>query len=159
MDPVELLEEQHALVKKLFHDFEEADADREALFADIADNLAGHTTIEERLFYPAVYVGEMKERLEEAVEEHLSVKRLIADLLELDVDDEAFAAKMKVLQEQVEHHVEEEESALFPKVPDILDEERRAELGEAMRELFDEELEREPRRKVPGETAEAPDLR
>src|SRR3712207_7403878 len=86
------------------------------LFARIADNLAAHATIEEKLFYPSVYVGPTADKLQEAVEEHLSAKRVMADLLDMDPLDAQFKAKMKVLQELVEHHVEEEEKDLFKDV-------------------------------------------
>ena len=83
---------------------------------EIADALAVHATIEERHFYPAVKEKRTEEILFESVEEHLEIKRAIADLLALEAIDETFEAKVKVLQEDVEHHVEEEENQLFPKV-------------------------------------------
>ena len=90
---------------------------REAgVFDEIADDFAAHGEIEEKIFYPAVYVGELKEKLQEAVEEHLAAKRIVADLLEMEPTDEQFDPKMKVLRELIEHHVEEEEGELFPLV-------------------------------------------
>jgi hypothetical protein len=72
--------------------------------------------MEEKIFYPSVYVGPLKDALKEAVEEHLGAKRVIADLLAMKPSDEQFDAKMTVLKEEIEHHVKEEEGSLFPKV-------------------------------------------
>src|SRR3712207_1728016 len=118
MDAIKLLEQQHREVESLFEKFESAtDADAKMeLFTLIADALTAHVSIEEKIFYPSVYVGPTADKLREAVEEHLSAKRVIADLLDMDAADEQFAAKMKVLQELVEHHVEEEEDDLFKSV-------------------------------------------
>lgn len=158
MDPVKLLKQQHALVKELFEKFEDAEDDRDEIFQQIADNFAAHSKIEEKLFYPAVYVGDLKDKLLEAVEEHLSVKRVIADLLEMESDNDTFDAKVKVLKEQIEHHVEEEENELFPKSAKVLDKEPREELGDAMAEMFEREMEGEPSSKIPAQTDEAAPL-
>jgi hemerythrin superfamily protein len=123
MSAIDLLESQHREVEKLFASLEEA-TDREgkaALFDDIADKLAIHAAIEEHHFYPTVRARRTEDILLESLEEHLSIKRVLADLLDTDVEDETFDAKVKVLKEQVEHHVGEEESDLFPKVQKLLD--------------------------------------
>ena len=73
-----------------------------------------------------------EEILLESVEEHLAIKRVIADLLQLDADDETFAAKIKVLEDEVAHHVEEEEETLFPRVERMFDDEALESLGDAM---------------------------
>jgi hypothetical protein len=67
-----------------------------------------------------------------SLEEHLSLKRLLADLLELPPDDPTFEPKFKVLQEQTEHHHGEEEQHLFPKVRDLIGASERAALGQRM---------------------------
>jgi len=90
------------------------------------------------------------------VEEHLEIKRVIADLLEMDAADENFQAKVKVLQEDVEHHVEEEETVLFPKVAKLFDEAALTEIAKAMQDTQDELIrEGNPRNAIPGETGEA----
>ena len=90
----------------------------------------------------------------EAVEEHLGAKRLLADMLDTDVEDQAFDAKLKVLKEQVEHHVKEEEFELFPKVLELFSEEKLEQLGERLVELSANVREgvAEPREMVPEET-------
>lgn len=128
------------------------------LFTRIADNLAGHCAIEEKIFYPSVYVGPTADKLHEAVEEHLGAKRLIADLLDMRPEEPQFKAKVSVLEEMIRHHVEEEESSLFKSVRQILTRSELLSLGEQMEEMFDQLLQTEPRLQVPTETAEAPPL-
>jgi iron-sulfur cluster repair protein YtfE (RIC family) len=160
MDATQLLKKQHAEVRGLFGEFESATdiAEKQQLFDEIADDLAAHCTIEEKVFYPAVYVGPLKEKLREAVEEHLGAKRLIADLLDLEPEDEQFDAKMKALQEQVEHHVEEEEGTIFPEVKRNFSVDELSAMGEQMAQMFDELQDSEPRKSVPEETEAPPSL-
>src|SRR4051794_26180838 len=120
MNALDLLTEQHEEVSQLFKKFDKlgdgSDKERQELFLMIADRLSAHATIEELYFYPSVKAGNTEDILRESLEEHLAVKRLLADLLEMELADENFNAKMTVLQENVEHHVEEEQDELFPKV-------------------------------------------
>lgn len=156
MDAISLLTDQHEEVSKLFKKFEKLDDDavseRRELFIMIADRLSAHATIEELYFYPAAKSEKTEEMLVESVEEHLVVKRLIADLLEMEPADENFVAKMKVLRENVDHHVEEEEGELFPKTKKLLDEDQLLALGVQMKAEFDELMEAEPRNEVPEQT-------
>jgi hemerythrin superfamily protein len=154
MDAINLLEEQHREVEALFEKYEKATDGRtkQAVFNAIADNLAAHATIEEKLFYPSVYVGELKDQLKEAVEEHLAAKRVIADLMAMSPSDSMFDAKVKVLQEQIEHHVGEEEDDMFPDVRKLMPKRELEALGEAMEQMFDELMAGAPRQAVPGET-------
>lgn len=158
MSAIDLLESQHRQVEKLFAQIENASDEQRkaALFEQIADKLAVHAAIEEHQFYPAVKEKRTEDILLEAVEEHLAMKRLLADLLKLDAGDQTFDAKIKVLKEEVEHHVKEEESDLFPKVKKILSAD---ELDAVEQEMVaeQEELEAagEPRAAIPAETAEA----
>ena len=80
----------------------------------------------------AVKAKRTEDILMESLEEHLSLKRLLADLMEMTPGDAAFEAKFKVLREQTEHHHEEEEENLFPKVRKLLDEDQLAALGREM---------------------------
>ena len=96
--------------------------------------------------------------LKEAVEEHLAAKRVIADLLQMQVEDEQFDSKMKVLSEQIEHHVHEEQDNLFPQVKKTLPRRELEALGEAMEEMFNQLMGNAPRRDVPAETAHAAPL-
>jgi hemerythrin superfamily protein len=76
-----------------------------------------HTQIEEEIFYPAAREAiEKPELIDEAVVEHAAAKKLISEIEDMQPEDELYDARVKVLQEQVLHHVEEEEGELFPQV-------------------------------------------
>jgi hemerythrin superfamily protein len=161
MNAIKLLKQQHREVEALFKQLEKAKSarPRRKAFEQIADKLAVHATIEEKHFYPSVKRRTTEEILLEAVEEHLGVKRVIADLLELEADDPTFEAKAKVLKDLVEHHVEEEEKTLFPKVSKALDDDELAAIGDEMAQTMEELLERgSPREAVPSETERAASL-
>ncbi len=161
MDAIDLLKSQHREVEKLFSKIEHAKGPREKekLFGVLADSLAGHATIEEHQFYPAVRAKRTEDILLEALEEHVGIKRVIKDLMDIEADDPTFDAKIKVLSEQVEHHVGEEEKDLFPKVKKILSAEELDILAQNMTaEQSELEENGEPRDAIPGETGEAATL-
>lgn len=159
MNGIELLETQHREVDALFAKAEGASgANKRALFEQIADALAIHATIEEKIFYPAVKAKRTEDILLESLEEHLGIKRVIADLLNLSPSDETFASKMKVLKEQVEHHVEEERSDMFPKVRKLLDKDQLEALGQEMIALTSKLQGTNPRNAVRNQTEEAAPL-
>jgi hemerythrin-like domain-containing protein len=154
MEATKLLEQQHQEVKDLFEQIEEAgepDEKRE-LVQELADNFAAHGAIEEQIFYPAAYAESTREQLEEAVKEHLSAKRVLADILETSPGDSNFDAQIKALQEQIEHHVEEEEGELFPKVRALFDSASLEEMGTQMEELFDQLMAESPSEDIPAQT-------
>jgi len=161
MSAIDLLESQHREVEKLFSQLEKAKdgAAKTRLFEQIADKLAVHAAIEEHHFYPAVKAKRTEDILLEALEEHLAIKRTLADLLKIDADDSTFEAKIKVLKEEVEHHVEEEESELFPKVKKILSASELEMLEQEMVAEQEELVEAgDPRDSIPTETGEAAPL-
>jgi hemerythrin superfamily protein len=158
---IDMLEGQHREVEDLFAKLEKADRGerKQKLFTLIADKLAVHASIEEEAFYPAVKAKRTEDILLESLEEHLGIKRVLSDLIDLDASDETFDAKAKVLQEQVEHHVEEEEDDLFPKVRKIFDEETLVAIAQQMAMLQEELLAKgNPRLAVPTQTDEAAPL-
>ena len=118
-DAVSDLMRDHRTVEKLFKDYEKAkdEAQKEEIFHQIHMELTVHTSIEEEIFYPASreYVKD-EEMVKEAVVEHASAKDLMAQLNKMSPSDEYYDAKVKVLQEMIEHHVEEEESEYFPEL-------------------------------------------
>lgn len=155
MNAVKMLKLQHQEVEELFEEFAKAESvePRREAFNNIADALAVHATIEERHFYPGVKQRQTQEILLESVEEHLEIKRGIADLLRTDPGDEAFQAKIQALRETVEHHVAEEEGELFPKVERLLSAQDLELIGTAMDETQKRlRSEGNPRDAVPGET-------
>ena len=142
MNAIDLLKKQHKEVKSLFKKMEKTGAGRERreLLDQIASALQGHTTIEEEMFYPAVKDLETKkaeEMVAEALEEHHVVKLVLAELPELDVEDEQFEAKMTVLSELVEHHADEEEEEMF-KTAKKIGEDELEDLGTRMEARFEE---------------------
>ncbi len=162
MNALDLLKKQHEEVSKLFKKYdklgEEEAEEKQELFEQIADRLAAHATIEEKFFYPSIKTEDTEDIVREALEEHLSVKRLISDLLDMEPDDEAFDAKMQVLREQIEHHVEEEEDDMFKKVRKECSKEQLEDLGLQMEDEYEELMDREPRLQVPEETGSAAPL-
>lgn len=155
-DVLELLESQHKEVDELIARIENRDGNVRSLFTQLADKLAAHATVEEKLFYPAVMAKDTEGQLREAVEEHLSIKRLLADLISLTPGDDAFFAKLKVLKEQIGHHAhKEEEQKLFPKVKDLLSDDERAALGNELLVMFEELMQSHPYKNVPAETRSA----
>jgi len=122
-DVIALLTKDHKDVKKLFTAYQKlADADapadeRKTIADEICAALTVHATVEEEIFYPAMRdaADDAEDELDEAEVEHASVKDLIAQIEEMDPDEDLYDAKVKVLGEYVDHHVKEEEGEMFPK--------------------------------------------
>jgi hemerythrin superfamily protein len=133
MNAIDMLEAQHREVEDLFKMVESSKdaAKREQAFIKLADALAIHASIEEHHFYPAVK-ERRSEDLDEALHDHMAIKRALNELLDTDVEDEAFELKLDALKDEVEHHVEEEESELFPRVMRAFDEGELEDIGDAM---------------------------
>jgi hemerythrin superfamily protein len=133
-DALTLLRKDHRTVKGLFRQFERAQRSKRKIVGEIERELETHATIEEEIFYPAVQseVAQAEDLVHEAIEEHRVVRNLLSEITVLEPDDEQYDAKVKVLQENVEHHIEEEEGEMFPKVASALAETRLLELGREM---------------------------
>jgi hemerythrin superfamily protein len=132
MNALDILKQDHQKVKGLFQEIRK-DFDRgrqKELFDKIDTELEIHTHIEETVFYPAVDEHEeFKDMIAEALEEHQEAKSLLDELEELGADDHDFGSKLQQLMEAVEHHVEEEEGEMFPKIQEVFDEDELEELG------------------------------
>lgn len=135
-DVVTVLTEQHRRLEHLLQTLLEAEADaqRGELLARAGDELAVHMLAEETVVYPRVHANRTEDILLESLEEHLSLKRLLSDLLALAPGDTTFQPKCKVLEEQARHHHKEEEEHLFPKMRQLLDAEARGQMGRAVRQ-------------------------
>ncbi len=121
-DATTLLAKDHKDVKALFKRYDkltkaEADgSERQELAEQICQMLTVHATIEEEIFYPAVREADVDEDLlDEAEVEHASAKDLIGQIQSMSPDDDLYDAKVTVLGEYINHHVEEEEGEMFPK--------------------------------------------
>ena len=113
-DAVALLKEDHRMVEELFAQFEKASGDgrKQKLATQICLELSVHAKIEEEIFYPACEGKVEEDLLKEAYVEHDGAKVLIAEIIAGEPSDEFYDAKVSVLQEQIEHHVEEEEKRM-----------------------------------------------
>jgi hemerythrin superfamily protein len=161
LDATDLLKAQHRAVDRLFRQIRSGTGENKASsFRELADLLTMHATIEEWIFYPGVRSAETEDLLAESTEEHLAMKRTLADMLDEGVGGEAFDAKLSVLEEQVHHHaIEEEEAKLFPKVRAATADDYRAALAGEMIALMVELQEKStPRNAVAAETDEAAPL-
>jgi hemerythrin-like domain-containing protein len=145
VDAIELLKENHKMVKKPFKSFEAASRgepdEKKSIVEQITNALEVHATIEEEIFYPAVKKARSEQtqnEVLEAYEEHQQIKALLGALEGLSPDDETYDMKVKVLKEDVEHHVKEEEGKMFPDARKFLRKERLNTLGEKMSERKEE---------------------
>jgi hemerythrin-like domain-containing protein len=125
MDLFQLIRQDHQKAKRLFERLAEASAgtqSRPRLFAELKRELELHTEIEERYFYPALQSqSEAKELIEEALEEHADMKQALEVLDNADKESDNWGARLEELREDVEHHVEEEETEIFPLAQKLLD--------------------------------------
>ena len=142
MHAITLLKNDHRQVEKLFKEIEKGDGNREKLFKELKDELDVHAQIEEQLFYPAVRdAKQTHEIVLESFEEHKQVKMVLMDLEKADKNTEHWLAGLKVLMEDVQHHVGEEENELFPKVKDkVLSKEQLDDLGKRMEAMKTQQL-------------------
>ena len=137
MDLYQLLKQDHQKVKRLFERLDEASdgtaKQRERLFAELKRELELHTEVEEKRFYPALRDrDEAKELVEESLEEHGEVKKLLGELDQADKEEGAWTDQLQELREDVEDHVEEEETELFPIAQKLLEEAKTKEIAEAI---------------------------
>lgn len=111
LDAIALLKADHRKVEHLFEKFEAARgaAERQRLAKQICTELTVHAMIEEEIFYPACEGKVEEDQLNEGLVEHDGAKVLIAEIEGGNPEDEFYASKVKVLSEQIEHHVGEEE--------------------------------------------------
>ena len=156
IDALDLLTEQHAEVDQLLRRLESRRGDRRAAIVELADKLTAHTTIEEKLFYPCILSEETSKFLHESIEEHLGIKRVLSDMLTLNLDADEFDARISVLKKQVLHHAhEEEEARLFPAVRRAMTANELALIGNELRVMFEHLMAADPRKLVPDGTAGA----
>ena len=136
MDAFKLLQADHRNVAALFDELERATGKAKlSVFNQIKTELELHTHIEETIFYPALEKPDETHDLTlEAYEEHAVVKKLLSELSRARNANDEWEAQAKVLRENVEHHVEEEENELFEKAESVLSEEDIEDLGTRMQE-------------------------
>jgi hemerythrin-like domain-containing protein len=138
MDAMSLLKEDHRRVKKMLAELESTTErgvkTREELFARVKRELVVHEAIEEEIFYPALKEHpKTKDIALEAYEEHHVVDTVMAEIEGVAYDDETWGAKFKVMKENLEHHIEEEEGEMFKQARQVFDQDELAQLGESMK--------------------------
>ena len=134
MDVFELLEADHEKVKGLFNRLTEGSDNavktREALFKQLATELALHTKVEETIVYPRLKeVDELREMVEEGIEEHQEAEQLLEALASMPKDDKQWNATLLELKKAIEHHVQEEENELFPEARELIAEDELVEMA------------------------------
>jgi hemerythrin superfamily protein len=139
MDALELLTGDHNRVRGLFSRFKSAKesddlAEMTTLATKILEELEVHTTLEEEIFYPELHdaTDEIHETITEGYEEHHAAKTVMQEIAAMEPNTEDWAAKVTVLVEQIEHHAEEEEKDLFPKVRTATKDDQRESMAERM---------------------------
>jgi iron-sulfur cluster repair protein YtfE (RIC family) len=117
MDPTKLLESDHRKVEDLFASIEKAKgAERASLVAELATSVKAHMRLEEQVLYPAMAPATGEEAAEEGNKEHELARKSLQDMVDLAPDDPGFGAAMEATKAGIEHHVEEEEGEVFPKL-------------------------------------------
>lgn len=136
MNAIELLKADHDKVEELFEQAKaNEDGDNTSVFEQIKAELDVHTHIEETIFYPALIEQgseDLKKIVLEGIEEHRQAKMFLKEISALSEESEKFDPKLKVLMEDVEHHVEEEEGEMFSLVEEEFDEAALEQLGSEM---------------------------
>jgi hemerythrin-like domain-containing protein len=145
MDAVKLLKDDHDKVKKIMNDLdsttERGVKTRQELFAKVRQELEVHESIEEEIFYPALKEHpKAKDLVLVAYEEHHVVDTVMAEIAEVPFEDETWGAKLTVMKENVEHHIEEEEGEMFPQARQVFSKEELEALGDRMQARKEELL-------------------
>jgi hemerythrin-like domain-containing protein len=137
MNALDLLKEDHDILKKYLEMAEEeAHHDKRDLMTRIATHFREHEEIEERIFYPALKEHpKARDIVLEGYQEHHVVDILLKELEQLPTGDERWPAKLKVLKENVEHHIEEEEGEMFKKARSVFDKDELEDLGSRMESM------------------------
>ena len=139
MNALTLLKSDHDKVKKLLAELEPTTErgvkTRQELFATIKGELTVHEIIEEEIFYPELKSHpKARDIVLEGYEEHGVVDTLMGELEDLPVDDETWGPKAKVMKENIEHHIEEEEGEMFKQARQVFDDAELDDLGRRMEE-------------------------
>jgi iron-sulfur cluster repair protein YtfE (RIC family) len=143
VDAITLLKKDHDKVKKILGDLdsttERGVKTREELFTKVKGELEIHEAIEEEIFYPALKQHpKAKDIVLEGYEEHNVVDMVMAEIDGLAFEDETWGAKLTVMKENVEHHIDEEESEMFKQAREVFDEAELEDLGRRMQTRKDE---------------------
>lgn len=139
MDAIEVLRNDHDTVRELFEQLNETSIDdqksRDQIFNQLKQELRVHAQIEEEIFYPVLASeSELADVVQEAVEEHAAVKDILDEMEQLSSNSEAWENLLASLQDNVEHHVDEEEGDVFEQAQELITEESLNQLGKELQE-------------------------
>ena len=135
MDIYSLLRDEHRQVLALFDEIEQSvePHERERLFERLKKEILTHKEAEERTFYAALsLLPDLVDRIEEAMEEHADQQELLEELDGLDVEDEDFAVQLNELREELQHHINEEETEIFSRAQQHLNEAQARKIAKEM---------------------------
>ncbi len=140
MDIFDVITSDHEKVKKILEQMEQTSARaakrRETLLESLSTNFLAHAYAEEQFFYQILLdESSDKEVAYQALEEHKAAKAVLTDLEEAPADDPRWSARLKVLKELVEHHIEEEETTVFDLARSLMDEDRATDIAHHFKEL------------------------
>lgn len=133
---IEILKQDHQEVKQLFSQIEKG-GDKQKLFSQLQEELKLHMEVEEKFLYPALekqQESEIKEKTLESYEEHHTAKMVLQELGKVSPTNERWKAKVSVLKELIDHHVEEEEKMLFKMATKVLDKSQVQDITEKIRQ-------------------------
>ncbi len=137
MDAIELLKSDHDKVNMLFKRFEQGGSTQEfdQLYSELDQELSLHANIEEQIFYPAVrQYPELADLVKEAYQEHAEAKQKLSQIKTLDNTSAEWGQQMTALMQAIQHHVQEEESEMFPKVREVMDQDQLQQLGQQLQQ-------------------------
>lgn len=139
MSAIEVLKQDHRRVEQMFGQFQEAAASperKQEIVNEIIRELSIHAAIEEEILYPIVreVLPDGDELAQESLQEHHQAKQVLSDLDSMSPGDAQFDQSVGRLIEDIEHHVEEEESEMFPRLQEALDDESLADIGRELEE-------------------------
>lgn len=143
MNAIELINQEHEMFRQLFDNYRDAERGHDSrakkdLANRLMNELTAHERMEEDVFFPELrkrVSEEGEDDIDEGLQEHHVADLLIDELRELDPEDDEFKPKMKVLQENVEHHLEEEEENILPRAKRLFSNDQLNELGMRMAEV------------------------
>jgi hemerythrin superfamily protein len=143
MDVFKLLKQDHKLVKNLFKQLESSRPSkaREKGLQQLQQEISLHTEVEETIVYPRLREEKkLREVINEAYEEHHMATMLLEELMQTPIEEERWDAKLAVLKEMIEHHVQEEEKELFPKASKALKKDEIKALGKQVEDAKQERM-------------------
>jgi|tagenome__1003787_1003787.scaffolds.fasta_scaffold20493877_2 hemerythrin-like domain-containing protein len=146
MNAIKLLKQDHEKMKRLFKVLEDSAANsprvRQETFEKLRQEISLHEEIEEKVLYPALKAHPtLKDIVLEGFEEHHVVDVILCEIEGVPFGDETWMAKLKVMKENLEHHIEEEEDEMFPKAADEFSKEELESLGSRMEDYRQQLLE------------------